>query len=303
VRGALLLGVTLFLAACGNYSNEDLEFMNAVPAVEDISAYIPRAALTVDEAELSRLTHDTILVFNGALKFLEAADVIRTYQPTSRIPAGRVWGPIPMDKQPGWQWRFVVTRDLDELDKFNYRFEVQRIGAGDTWALFFDGWFAAATGVRKGVGHFRIGTDALREAGFPVEINEKREMLKELIVQYSTAAFPVSVTMNMALYRNVDLGFTDIATIRYHHEAQESGAGLMEFAGSDTMGRSFSIVSRWLPTGRGRADATATDGTVVGTRTQCWSDSFEETYNNEPWLTPPTDMRGDPALCPDFSMP
>ena len=48
---ALLLAV---LAACGNYSNEDLEFMNAVPARDDISADIPRSPiLPANEAELS----------------------------------------------------------------------------------------------------------------------------------------------------------------------------------------------------------------------------------------------------------
>src|SRR5262245_31241613 len=153
-----LLAVTA-LAACGNYSNEDLEFMNAVPAREDISADIPRSKiLPANEAELSRLTHDTVLAFNEALAFLEAADTIRAFQPTSRIPDGRIWGPFPMDNKPGWQWRFVITRDQQTPDKFLYRFEVQPIG-GTVWTLFMDGWFAAANGVRKGDGEFRLGTD------------------------------------------------------------------------------------------------------------------------------------------------
>ena len=72
------LAAATTVGGCGNYSNEDLEFMNAVPAAEDISAKIPRAALTVNEAELSRDTHAVIKAFNGALDFLDAADTIRT---------------------------------------------------------------------------------------------------------------------------------------------------------------------------------------------------------------------------------
>ena len=86
----------LTLAACGNYSNEDLEFLNAVPAAEDISADIPRAPLLANEAEMAKLTHDTVAVFNGALDFLKVADVIRTYPSTSRITAP---GPAPTSRQ------------------------------------------------------------------------------------------------------------------------------------------------------------------------------------------------------------
>src|SRR5262245_15439010 len=85
--------VAVALAACGNYSNEDLEFMNAVPARDDVSVVMPRLMiLPANEAELARLTHETVAAFNGALFFLQAADTIRTFPPTSRMPNGRIWG-------------------------------------------------------------------------------------------------------------------------------------------------------------------------------------------------------------------
>src|SRR5262245_3345139 len=82
LAAAIVLAITLF-AGCGNYSNEDLEFMNAVPARQDLIAFIPRSPiLPANEAELAKDTHDVIATFNGALDFLVAADLIRTYQPT-----------------------------------------------------------------------------------------------------------------------------------------------------------------------------------------------------------------------------
>jgi hypothetical protein len=294
--------------ACGNYSNEDLEFMNAVPARVDIAAEMPRALMPANEAELSKLTHDTVASFNKTLDFLTAADVIRKFQPTSRIPDGRIWGPIAMDDHPGWQWRFIVTRDPAAPEMFSYAFQVQPFGAGDVWTPFIDGSFVTSGGARKGMGLFHMGTDALRAAQFPVETDVKGNTLKDLNVRYWTSAFPVSVTMSLVVYING--GFTDKAGIEYHHEAEESGAGLMTFSATDpASGVMISVVSQWMATGRGRADATAADANASGTRTECWDDSFAETYDYIPWpdpsmpgVTPPI-IQGDPALCPVVSVP
>jgi hypothetical protein len=299
------------LGACGNYSNEDLEYLNAVPAAQDITAEIPRAIMPANEAELARLTHDTVNVFNGSLDFLKAADVIRTYPPTSRIANGRIWGPIPMDDHPGWQWRFVVTRSPEAPDRFAYAFEVQRVGANaDDWAGFIKGWFVAVNGVRKGNGHFEMVTNELMAANFPLERNVlKDEMLKELKVDYSTETFPTNVSMSLTVYTNVSLGLFDtFFTIEITYEAQESGQGAIEFEASDSNGNSFLVVSRWLASGRGRADETVTAGPLVGlpveqrTRTQCWNDSFVEVYDHTPWDPQNMDLNsGDPSLCPEIT--
>jgi hypothetical protein len=301
VRGALLLVLTL-LAGCGNYSNADLEFLNAVPAADDISADIPRAPLLANEAEMAKLTHDTVGIFNGALAFLEVADVIRTYPATTPITNGRIWGPVPMDDHPGWQWRFIVTREPERPDVFNYSFDVERIGSGpNDWIPFIYGSFVAMNGVRKGAGEFHMTTDALLAAGFTIARNLNGETLKELNVVYSTETFPIHVEMNVTMFKDalLDTSFT----VGIVYEAQASGQGAIDFDVTDSDGNTFSVVSRWLPTGRGRADATVTAGPQVnGTRTQCWNDSFEETYNHVDW-SEPLQERGDLSLCPDIPMP
>jgi hypothetical protein len=300
-----LLAVTLFTAAgCGNYSNEDLEYMNAVPAREDIAASMPRSMiLPANEAELSRLTHDVVAAFNAMLAFLDLADHIRTFQPTSRIPNGRIWGPAPMENEPGWQWRFRVTRTPSAPENFSYWFEIQPVGAGDTWLPYIAGSFAASAGVRKGVGMFTIKTDPLRAAGFEVEWNAKGEALRELTVMYSTASFPISVTMFLELWTDAGL-FVDSVAIDYQYEEQSNGQGAMLFSGTDSRtGWTLEIESRWLATGRGRADATAQEGTSAGlTRTQCWNDSFIEVYDHTEWDPANLDLNGgDPADCPEIS--
>src|SRR5689334_23908449 len=66
----IAIAVVTALAGCGNYSNEDLEFMNAVPARQDFVASIKGAVMPANEAELAKDTHNVILVFNKALDFL-----------------------------------------------------------------------------------------------------------------------------------------------------------------------------------------------------------------------------------------
>jgi hypothetical protein len=291
------------LGACGNYSNEDLEFMNAVPAREDLSANIPRSMiLPANEAELSRDTHNVVKAFNGALDFLTAADTIRAYQPTTRIPDGRIWGPVPMADHLGWQWRFRMTRDPSAPETFNYAFEIERIGGSESeWIAFIHGDFTSTGGARRGTGHFVMEADGLRNAGYLIQPDGDGNWFKSLSVSYSTADYPINVMMMLVLYPKGDV--TNMIGIMYTYEQQSNGQGAMAFSGTDsTTGRSLQITSRWLASGRGRADATGQDGLGnQATWTECWNDSFVSVYDNKPWATPPEPVTsGDPSFCPDI---
>src|ERR1700704_16159 len=117
ILGNLLLATCLLGAAagCGNYSNEDLEFMAALPEKQELSAEVPtRSALVLGEAaEYYLLTRNVSLIFNGITEaFLGLIDTIRAFPPTTRQPNRRIWGPFPADpvKQPGWMIRMVMER-------------------------------------------------------------------------------------------------------------------------------------------------------------------------------------------------
>src|SRR5260221_7962131 len=94
--------VALVAAGCGDYSNEDLEFMNALPESSELRANIPprsSALAPADEAELARSTHTVTAGFNGLLGALvDIVDTGRSYPPTTPTPNGRIWGPFPADR-------------------------------------------------------------------------------------------------------------------------------------------------------------------------------------------------------------
>ena len=98
---------------CGNYSNEDLEYLTALPKTEDVSmdaplkADVPRA----DEDEALKMTTAVTKVVNlTAVELLALVDQIRSFTPTTREQNGRVWGPFPDDKNPGWRLAFRMTK-------------------------------------------------------------------------------------------------------------------------------------------------------------------------------------------------
>ena len=308
----LTLVLAAALAGCGNYSNEDLEYMNAVPDRDALTANMPAAgALTVNEAELSKTTHDVVHTFNALLDlFLGIVDAVREYPPSQRLPNQRIWGPVPAERELGWQWRFIVTRDPAAPANFAYALQFQRIGdPPSTWAALLTGWFeaTATSGARRGVGGFRVQTAELRNAGYPFDNGGER--IASIDVTYSTREFPISVVVDFVQF--ADFTFTATNTFHYEYGAQENGQGAMRFviSGADLIPGpvidSLAVTTRWLASGAGRGEATVTQGDVVDgiqvvglMQTECWDTNFRATYNYKPWKLE-DNVGSDPSVCPD----
>jgi hypothetical protein len=316
LRASLL--AALLAAGCGNYTNEDLEYMNALPQGSDLRANIPPVTGAVElanEAELARSTHDTTRGFNGLLMALvDLVDTIRSYPPTARTPTSRIWGPFAADQSKGknldWQTRMIVSRDEASPSQFDYEISVHHIGQADTdWPTFIRGSFQAIHTARRGNGHVEIVTADVRAEGLDVS---DFGMLDHLEIDYQTLDEPFSITMNL-------LNLPDPTThdpapmIVYAYLANAEGQGQMTF---DLFGNlikvpvppdqteHMQVVSQWLSTGVGRATLTVLSGDGMGAQqTECWDRSFKATFNDKPWAAMledvPSNPPGDPsALCP-----
>jgi len=117
------------LGACGNYSNDDLAYMNAVPAGNQLAATLPAysAALpAANQAELAATTHNVTSQFNQMIdNTLGGVHTIRSYGPSSRTPTSRTWGPFASTKQVGWDWQLTVSHDDPQSTVFTYELEVE----------------------------------------------------------------------------------------------------------------------------------------------------------------------------------
>jgi hypothetical protein len=318
-RRRLGLGLTLalvLLAACGNYSNEDLEFMNALPETSDLRANIPQASPleVVGEAELAKATHKTTHDFNGlVMSLVDIVDWVRSFAPTARTPTSRIWGPFPSDPAKGinldWETRMIVSRDQTTPDQLDYEIAVHHQGAADTdWPVFIQGWFQAGHTARRGKGHVELVTAAVRAEGLDVT---DLGMLDHLEIDYDKIDEPTTIAMTVTDLPD-PASTTPPAKITYQYRANAAGQGQVTFdLFADiiklTPGtiEDMRVISKWLPSGEGMATLTIVAGDGVGAQqTECWDPSFQATFNDKPWMTAedvPQNPPGDPsAVCPNI---
>jgi hypothetical protein len=284
---------------CGNYSNEDLEFMQALPEKTDLSAEVPTRSAVVlgDTAELYRMTRNVVVIFNGVVdSFLTLIDAIRAYSPTTRLPNERIWGPFPAQDQPGWEVRMVMVRQ--DLATFAYEVEFRPMGAGDdAWTVVINGNFASTGGVRKGSGHLVVSTAAARAAGLDPGLG----YLDSMTTDYDNHSFPITVNLQFTNLPN-PLTPDDPTQGTYGFAIDENGNGSLSFnfTGNSIPGPAIDVVqvtSAWLGSGEGRSDLQVVSGDAAGAHeTQCWNGQFQAVYTDKPWS--PLEDLGDPSVCP-----
>ncbi|WP_223759962.1 hypothetical protein [Myxococcus sp. RHSTA-1-4] len=315
MRYLALACLCLAAAACGgDFSNDDLEFLNALPRREDLAAELPAASegrsggglttrkdkLLVNLGELSQVAGDTDESgheFNTAVDgLLSLLEHIRNAPPTSREPDRRVWGPFKDQEHPGFDVRFVMERQ--EL-RFDYRLEYRRTGEGDgDWWAFLVGSFEADAGIRKGVGALYLDVKRAEQEGFPTG---GLFLLDRLDIEYQTKALPT----------RVELAFTPrgglTAPTRYTYREAAGGLGEMKFLIPDidlVLGgrlEDVELTTRWAPDGRGMGVLEVLDGDITGAKyTECWNALGRVTFIARSWdFFNPTE--GDRKSCPDFS--
>jgi hypothetical protein len=310
--------LVFLLGACGDYSNEDLEFMNAVPQSSDLHADIPAVTSAIelaDEAELAKQTHTVTTTFNGlADTLVTLIDTVRSYSPTSRTPDSRTWGPFRFDKTKlknlNWQMRVVVERDQTVADRFDYYIDVHKDGNADTdWPTFVSGFFDSGHTARRGVGHLVLDTAKVRAEGLDVS---DLGMLDNLTIDYDTLDDPLTIDMtinDLPVAGSADPG--SIVVYSYSQTAAGQGEMIFDLIGNLIAGPAIEdlrVTSQWLSAGAGKATVNVLSGDGAGAlQTECWNASFVATYNSKPWSAVedvPANPPADPGdLCPAISTP
>jgi hypothetical protein len=295
---------SVVLSACGNYSNDDLAYMNAVPAGSQLVATLPAysSALPLSrEAELAQTVHNVTDQFNQMLdSALGGVDAVRSYEPTSRTATSRTWGPFASDKQAGWDWKLTVTHADPQSTVFGYELDVENTAdLAKGWLTFLSGSFDATEGVRQGTGMMMMTTQALSDAGFPFD--QGTAPFTSLVVSYQTLSYPIAVTMTIDRVADATNAATSVV---YTYAGQADGSGQMSFTltGNFIAGpaiETVGVIGAWLPTGAGKATEMVEAGDGAGsTQTECWDATFAATYNEKPWS--PTEDVGAASDCPSL---
>jgi len=299
--GAVRLGAlagALALVGCGNYSNEDLDYLSALPQTDDLSVVAPRMSSVrpaLEDDALQTTSEVTTKLNATADDLLKLVDQIRSGYPTSRQGDLRVWGPAPADNNPGWQIEFTMTKNRAAVPvTFGYDLLMIPPGAGAGGALTVLSGTFQATGGAHGVGHLSLTPAAARDAGAVLPGLEK---LVSLTIDYDSQDWPRTVTIEAMNVPTIDLT-TDAVDATYSYQRAQNGDGAMSFTfvkdvvmgplGADTL----QITSHWQGTGAGRADIAVTGGDGAGliSWTDCWSPESTTAYNSRTGA-------GDPGAC------
>jgi hypothetical protein len=290
-------------AACGNYSNEDLDFQLALPQQSDIGANTQLAKARVNSAEYYRDTRNAITTFNTMVTdLLGLIEHVRGYPATSRQGNRRIWGPFP-DKYPTWQIRVVMDRSSvsQTLLHMDYWVQVRPVGTDDSaWVSFLAGSYSSSGSARTGTGDIHLLASDARDATYPVDDDPGLAELDHLDVHYENTAYPLRVTMTI-----VNLPKASTRSGIYDYSENQDGSGSMTFDWQGTTDAGVSIAAKmkaqWLGSGAGRADVTGhltanTSGSATLLGTDCWGVDTVASYSFRAGQTSAPPLN-DPAAC------
>jgi hypothetical protein len=304
------------LGACGNYSNDDVDFQLALPDQGDMEAKLQVSVSRADSAEYYKLTRNAVLNFNAMVVNLTAlVDAVRGYVPTSRNGNERTWGPFPDDKHPGWEIRIVMRRSTasQTLLHMDYWVQLRQVGQGDSgWVSLLTGQYTSQGSARTGYGDIHFNVQTSRAAGYPADSDPGLVELDHLDVCYNNSGDPTACANTNGAAVLVDMQITNLPNAKtqaahYVYELAQDSSGLMQFDWQGTTDSGLAITAtmhaRWMATGAGRADLVADVTPNLPKQTtlgiDCWGPDTVETYSYRVRddATLEKRDRGDASLC------
>jgi hypothetical protein len=238
----LAAAAALALAACGNYSTEDLRFLAALPTREDLRVEVPvqeapgaaAGAMSAvgdtcgpgNVAETWLWAKPTSDKLNAMVEFLVGlVDVVRLAEPSWRGENGRAWGPFDDRKHPGREIRVGLGRtypeELGGRPRHVYIFEA-RVKGDPAWTPVLAGEFDGASAT-LGSGWLILKLTALQNLGMADDPTSSGD----LYVRYDRASDPRTV----ALVLDADgFGLPGGAGLGYAFAGWDDGTGRFDYA-------------------------------------------------------------------------
>jgi hypothetical protein len=295
--GAWALLLALGAAGCGNWSNEDIAFVEALPGSQALKVSLPAQAgqalcAPPGPSEIWGWAKPTGDAFNSAVDFLLGlVDLVKGYEPTTRKPDYRVWGPFADSKHPGNEIRVVMTRAWEGgTPSYSYAFEA-RTARGEFQAVI-GGTFTGGT-ARTGRGDLTIHYGALRALGMNDGDSDPQGDLR---IEYDRTADPRTVSFSLSAD---DRGF-GLAGFDYGYAGYSSGKGLFHYKLLFASGY-YLVDASFDETGAGRAIVEAHLDVLpdqIFAFDECWDAASCVTNVNDPRAGDPGFPDGVSKLCP-----
>jgi hypothetical protein len=278
------IGSALLVAAataCGNLSNEDIAFAEALPQRETLRVKVPgqtaQALGLYGQADVFLAAQRIGGQVNAGLDgVLAMVDVVRGATPTTRSVDQRTWGPFPDRDHPGVSIRVVMVRELDakgNVFRYRYSFNASRPPGGELPILSGDFYGAQAT---NGAGTLVIHFESSQSMGIAKPTDPKEAM----VINYDFTGDPRRLDLDLGTTANGGFG---LSAFNYAYREYAAGHGRFDFGFPDGKGNFFVAQTSFLASGAGKALITVTHPPFFEDRiVECWDDTASLTYLNDP---------------------
>jgi len=305
MRSASSAAGLALLCACGNLSNEDIAFMEAIPQKQQLHVSVPQGAqaqslCALGAADIYASARTTGTSINGGVDdILALVDAIRAVTPTSRDDDSRTWGPFPDNSHPGVTMLVTMFRELDaKLVPWRWVYTISAARLPAAYLPILEGEFfgaQASHGIGRMTLHFEnstsLGMNKPGDPAFPARI------------YYDLSSDPHTVSLDLTAGVNA----FGLISFDYWFAGYEDGHGQFEFAFPDAKsGCVLEVDTFFNAQGSGR-DVFRPRCPVLGVLgdvNQCWDTSGCLTYVDDPFAftpacgtTKPCKL-GDSSLCP-----
>src|SRR4051812_23936169 len=306
-RGAQVAGVLALaiVCACGNLSNEDIAFLEAIPRKPQLEIQVPRGAqaqplCAIGSADVYASAKTTGESINAAVDgVVGLVDAGRAGAPTTRDEDSRTWGPFDDGAHPGVRIRVTMARELDRTRtpwRWIYSFAAAR-PPGDFLPILEGEFFGAQA--RNGIGRLVIHF----ENSTALAINKPGDPTFPGRIFYDLSSEPRTVSLDLTSGNGFGLLSFDYAFAGY-----ADGHGQFDYAFPDrnNPGCITEVTTFFTAEGAGRDvfRERCPLGIVIGDVQQCWDATGCLGWVDDPFaLTPACNgvkpcTLGSPSRCP-----
>jgi hypothetical protein len=294
------------LCACGNLSNEDIAFAEAIPQKDQLRVQVPGGSAAQSlcangSADIYTSAKTTGQSINAGVDgMLALVDSIRTVTPTTRDDDARTWGPFPDQKHPGVLIKVTMVRELDATYtpwRWIYTFTASRPPGG--FLPIVEGEFFGAQ-ARNGIGRITLHFESSRS----LAINNPNDPNFPARFYYDLSGDPRTISVDLTLGVNA----FGLVAFDYFFAGYADGHGRFDFSIPDPNSTCYVDISTFFNSqGAGRDVFHLRCGSTLSSDVkQCWDPSGCLTFIDDPFAFTPICgllnlkpcLLGNSSLCP-----